>query len=217
MTRFQTCLSFALLIVCASSACMAATIGPYEDFRATITPSPMARMGMTGGSKDGWNLKDSNMVYLAPGSPDVNLRGAAYATSTTPDFSGSVILTTIYGIDVDPVAPDLRIRGFDPHDPEIDSIFDETYIGISGTPYPATVAMTPTLPELATLLPGFDLSPFSGAPDSFFYVFRGAVPGSDFQLIPEPASLTLAAVAGLLCAAAAGYKRYRCGKAGPGR
>lgn len=212
MNRCQAVGAGVLWIAAIGSTCHGITIGPYEDFRGVIVAAAVPGMGMTGGSSGGWNLKDSNLIYLAPGSPDAYLRGAAYATSATPDFAGPVTLTTIYGVDVDPAGAALLIGGFNPIDPEIDSIFDEMYFGsLSGVWYPATVALTPTMSELATLLPGFDLSPFSGSSDSFFYLFQGTVPGSEFQLIPEPSTLVLGVGGGLLLLAARARRRRAVG------
>ena len=122
----------------------AATIGPVEDFRELITPASGAQLYSTGrGTKEGWDLKDNAMIALESGSPSVNLRGAAYATSATPDFTGDVVITTIYGIDPDPLSAAFRISGFNPAAPEIGSIFDETIVGDSGHVLPCQFGPDP--------------------------------------------------------------------------
>lgn len=213
MNRCQLAGACLVWITAIGSTCRGVTLGPAEDFRGVIVASAAPTMGMTLVSANGWNLKDSNQVYLAPGSPDAYLRGAAYATSATPDFAGPVTITTVYGVDVDPAASALAVGGFDPVDPQVDSIFDEMYFAsLSGTWYPATVALTPTYSDLAALLPGYDLSPFSGSPTSFFYLFQATVPGSEFQFIPEPATFSLAGGAGLLTLGAIARRGRRPGR-----
>lgn len=194
MNRYQVLGVCALWLTTGSNA-RAVAIGPYEDFRGVVVGSATASMIMTGVYSGGWNLKDAGFVEVALGSPDAYLRGAAFATSATPDFAGPVTITTIYGVDVDPAGTPLLIGGFNPVDPEVDSIFDEMYFAtLSGTWYPATVALTPSYSDLPVLLPGFDLSPFTGSSDSFFYLFQATVPGSEFQFVPEPSTLVLGTI-----------------------
>ena len=173
----------ALALLGVVTAARASTIGPYDDLQTVISGSSSARDRATGGgTKGGWDIKDATKVFLDVGSPDAFVRAAAYATSATDDFqSGSVVITTIYGVDVVPGASALRIGGFNPAAPEIGSIFGEEIIGLSGKIYPATLALTPTLADLSQLLPGFDLTPFEGSPTSFFYLFQTSAPVSAFR------------------------------------
>ena len=131
----------------------------------------------------------SSVAYLQ-GMPEDGGPGS------TEDF----IITTIFGIDLDPngdpIGVDYDMTGFDPNDPEA-QVLDETFIGISGTVYPADAAMSPevAIGDLATLLPGADLSVFSnGDPNSIVYLFTATLPVADFT-IPEPAAIVLVACA----------------------
>lgn len=200
-------INLALLIVVLTVSAVvgsAATIGPYDDLQTIIQGSSSTQFRSTGKSHNGWNLKDQTAFTSDLGAPDVAIRAAAYATSATGDFqAGSVIITTIYGLDVVSGGSALNIGGFSSGTPEIGSIFGEQIIGLSGSRYSANVALTPSLSELPGLLPGFDLTPFQGSPSSFFYLFQTTAPGADLQLVPEPSSLVM------LCLGAIGLSLYR--------
>jgi hypothetical protein len=66
----------------------------------------------------------------------------------------------------------------------------EVFSGSSGQKFTADVNTTTTLADLATLLPVYDLSAFSGDRNSIVYVSQAAVPASEFvTLVPEPSTL----------------------------
>ncbi len=169
------------------------TIGPFEDFRERLEPADTAQRRTTyGGTVKGYNLADSARFDVPIGSSAVDLRGAMYVTADSSDFTGDFRITTIYGLDANPGAAALQINGFNPAAPELASIFDETIIG-NTQEYHADFAATPTLAELALLLPGFDLSPFQGSSSSFFYLFQTTAPSSDLLVVPEPSTWILVA------------------------
>ena len=119
---------------------------------------------------------------------------------------GSIgLITTLYGVDLNPNGSDIIVGGFDPIQPEL--VFgEEMFTGISQN-YLATPLGTISVGELSTRFPNFDLSPFSAAmlndPSSVVWGIETTVDLSDFPTIPEPTAIFLLGTALLL---ASGYR-----------
>lgn len=202
MIRTQlVCLALQLGIVGGRTAA-AVTFGPLEDLCDLVGPSATA---IVKGTIHGFSHFDRISIELPNASSVANLRGVAYQTWTTPDLTGDVVITTIYGLDANPGDAALRIAGFNPLAPEVAAMFDEVQIGISGTDYHASFSATPTLAELPTLFPGFDLSPFEGGSASFFYTFQTSLPGADY--VPEPLAYMLLGMGAVLATGSRLYMR----------
>lgn len=154
--------------------------------------------------------KDQIVITLpSPGHPhNIAIKGLAYESYENPDFSGNVKITTIYGIDLDPTGTGLEMTGLDAQLASVLSFSDEQFFGDSGTVYNGVSLGTPTLAELPALLPGYDLSPFQGDPNSIVYMFETIAPSSDFSAIPETPSLMLGGL-GLLGLAVTLHARKR--------
>jgi hypothetical protein len=192
MIRRQFVIALLFAAFAATFAHASVTIGPFQDFRERLEPAAAAQSRVTSaGSHKGYNITDSARFDVPIGSSAVDLRGAMYVTADDADFTGDFRITTIYGLDANPGEAALLISGFNPAAPEVASIFDETITG-NTQDYHADFAATPTLSELALLLPGFDLSPFQGSSSSFFYVFQTTAPSSDLLAVPEPSAWVLA-------------------------
>jgi hypothetical protein len=82
------------------------------------------------------------------------------------------------------------VTGFDPTTPQIVPLEPVIFIGNSGTLF-TSESITATLGDLPNLLPGFDLSPFVGDPNSIVYISEATLPLTE-GLVPEPNSLLLA-------------------------
>jgi hypothetical protein len=107
--------------------------------------------------------------------------GGAYAFADTgPEVGaddGWVRLTTVYGIDMNPSCPVLMLTGFDAAAPQMIPVSGETFFTRSGTQYSSSSVQVVPLSQLATVLPGHNLSPFAGGdPSSVLYVFRTFAP-----------------------------------------
>lgn len=102
----------------------------------------------------------------------------------------SIQFTDIWGMSSDPSGG--LTTGFDPIDPEMVPLSDEEFISHTGATFPAPIVVS-TLANLPALLPGFDLSIFTGDPNSIVYVAQsGDLPAADF-ICPEPSGFWLLA------------------------
>ena len=114
--------------------------------------------------------------------------------NTNIDPNSLVVLTDVWAYDLDPFGDPEAIplqTGFDPIDPELLPISDETFIGsLTGTNYLATT-VTSTLANLSNLLPDYDLSSYTGNPNSIVYVAEASLPAYDVlpTCVPEPSSI----------------------------
>jgi len=87
-------------------------------------------------------------------------------------------------------ANDLIATGFNPATPQVVPASLESFIGLSGTIYTSAPIITSTLGGLAALFPGFDLTGFSGDPNSIVYIAQTLIPVAD-AVIPLPGALPL--------------------------
>jgi len=87
-------------------------------------------------------------------------------------------------------ANDLIATGFNPATPQVVPASLESFIGHSGTIYTSAPIITSTLGGLAALFPGFDLTGFSGDPNSIVYIAQTLIPVAD-AVIPLPGALPL--------------------------
>lgn len=158
--------------------------------------------------------KDEITIKLLAAAPPLPLSGVAYFESQTPDFSGDLTVTTIYGIDQNPAGSGLQVTGVDPVSPEFQPTSPETIFGSSGTHYTSSFSSMTAIGDLSALLgPGYDLSPFAaGDPNSDVYVFRTIVPSTDLLVgVPEPSSALMCAIGAATVVALALSRRRRTG------
>lgn len=124
--------------------------------------------------------------------------GVAYITYDDADFdpanaATTFVLTTIYGIDPSPGAPDLTAIAGYPAGTVIPDLSNETIFAPSGAVYTDPVGELATLETLASYLTAdADLSIFTGDPEDLVWVFQTTVPLAELT-IPEPATATLLA------------------------
>jgi hypothetical protein len=170
------------------------TYGPAEDFKGTPGPSNIEIPIHTRGHIFRWHFKDT-ITIIIPTPSLKDLLGMFFITGDGDNPDGPIVVTTMYGLDLNAGGPELMMDGFDPLNPEVQFLSGETLIGNSGTEYYSTSSYGGIpVGELATYFPDFDLSPLSGAdPSSLVYPFSTTVPGSDF-LVPEPGTAALAFV-----------------------
>jgi hypothetical protein len=118
-------------------------------------------------------------------------------STTTESFNPStsvLTLTDIYALNTtpngDPNNPSLT--GFNAASPQFTPLSPETFTGRSGTVYTGTSTVT-TLGNLPSVLPGYNLSEFSGDPNSIVFLEQTVVPAYDAipSSVPEPSSLAL--------------------------
>lgn len=192
----------------------AGIFGPYEDLRDAEIPTPVgdgwvAQYETTYYSfeKEKW-VKDILTITVENWSIEIEIKdarmaGGGFETFDDPD-DPEALITTIYGIDVEPDGP-LAITGFDSRLVASPASF-ETIIGASGTHYVSHSTMTVPLGDLATTFPGYDLSIFQGDPSLVVFAFQTTVPVSDLYSVPE---VSTGAMLSLAAIGAAGYALYR--------
>jgi hypothetical protein len=204
-----------LLFVGSAASGAAVTDGPYVDLKTTIVP-PVPENGIIitihypqdtyyYDPKINRIIKDRSRFWievhwdLAWTYAPRDVIGMGYTSWSDESRTGSAEITTIYGADPSPeLAGSMSVVGFAPGD--LIGVDNEEMIGASGAVYPAHASLVSTIGDLPTLLPDFDLSPFSGDPNGIVYVFQTTVPLSDME-IPEPTTMTLLGFGGawLVC------------------
>lgn len=184
-----------------SAIAMAApiTYGPAEDYKGTPGPSNIEIPIHTQGRIFRWRFKDT-ITIIIPTPSLSDLLGMFFVTADGDDPDGPVVVTTMYGRDLNPGGTELRMDGFDPLNPEVLFLDGETIIGNSGTEYHSSSNYGGIpVASLSGYFPEFDLSPLAGAdPASLVYTYSTVVPGADI-LAPEPSAvfLAIAGAAGL--------------------
>lgn len=114
----------------------------------------------------------------------------------TATLLGDMTVFNVYGHDADPFTPGaLALTGYDPNQ-DVPVFSGEQIVGPSGVAYNAGPGQLVAVADLATVLgPDADLSIFSGDPSWQVWVFQTTMP---FSEVPEPASLSLIALGGLM-------------------
>jgi hypothetical protein len=206
-------MAVSLVLCLAFPALGTVTEGPFVDYRGGVTasPPPGARFVIidtdTMFVRRGRLFKDHLTIGVDDEGPFLEwqswlarLAGVGYVTAQTPDDTGTLLVTTVYGAEQIPPRPELMMTGF-PADPAFDqtvSFMGEVFVGASGTTYPGTPLLPLTVAELPARFPDFDLALFAGAdPASRVFAFQTTIPASDLEVIPEPATLMLLSVGGL--------------------
>jgi hypothetical protein len=202
---------FLVIVVCLAVQAFAARparadiiiIGPIPDFKGVVVTSSSAtiesffqktvQINGQPAVLTGMDRRTFRIIRVTPIFVD------SFITAPVPLSLGTdqLVLTDIFAFDLNPSGPpeDIRLTGFNPADPDIVPLSPEVFIGRSGQEFTADVNFTATLAELPALLPGFDLSAFTGDPNSIVYISQATVPASEFvTFVPEPSTLVLAAV-----------------------
>jgi|GEM_PF-6369564 len=211
MKIFYVTLALLSGLMTAQASHAATIIGPLQDLKETVEGSNIyieleTLMPLLWPP---WAKKDKITIQIGTRDPHgraLNVKGIAYDAYDNPDFTGNVLMTTIYGIDLDPTGSGLETTGLDTEFASVVSFSDEQFIGVSGTIYHGVPLGTPTLADLPMLLPGYDLSPFQGDPTSIVYVFQTLAPAADF--VPESSSVVLLGL-GALCLATYSWNSKR--------
>ena len=215
---------FLLVIVCFtltltySQPSEATTFGPFPDFKGfqniavpiTIDTFLGVNLSIPFDGSIQIGVKDSRTFNVTVPVP---IFAATYVNVTTTmadpfdPQTDDLLLTDVWAFDLNPTGDpnDILLTGFDPLDPEILPLSDEVFIGRSGTIYPTSLNVTSTIANLGALLPGYDLTAFTGNPDSIVYVSQGSMPASD-AVVPEPSSFTLV-VTGFVSMLGYGWRR----------
>jgi hypothetical protein len=119
----------------------------------------------------------------------------------------NMVMTTVYGQDLDPFTPDaLEIGGYDTSGlyPQLS---DEHVTGPSGTVYSASAGQLVPILELPTILgAGADLSIFTGDRSLSVWVFQTTMPFSE-AAVPEPSTYVMLVGAAVMAGAVARRRR----------
>lgn len=153
-----------------------------------------------------WDDPDGTLSYYMRDS--VTLQSLVSFDADTGGFAffdnnaqqKSVVITTVYGMDLTPFEPGVMLTGVDPSDPQFVPASVETVFGRSGASYESGPHIEVRLADLAGLLPDHDLSWFAlGDPNSMLYAFQTEAPLDDFY-VPGPSPLALLCVGGCVAA-----------------
>ena len=185
-------------------------IGPFPDFRGfgttnlTVTLPTLARKTVRtffGNFTIVW-FDSATFTWKIP-YPIFTASFFKFTTEGDPTIQPDAVLTDVYAADLggELGGPDGDIpllTGFDPTNPQIVPQSGEQFVGKSGAVYSADFE-TVRLADLATRLPGYDLSRFTGDPDSIFYLAQATVPFDDVTTaaVPEPSTFWLLLIGGV--------------------
>jgi hypothetical protein len=202
-TRVLLAIVFTTLLFAMPCAAGTITFGPFPDFAGWLTQTTSVTVPTV-----------TNATVQIPGDGAIHIsitdRMTVRVTTLVPIYVPSYVRIKIVGDpqiedplsffdiwaqDLDPANPGVHLTGFNATSPELIPLSAETFIGVSGTQYPAPVQAV-YVGDLPSIVPDFDLSAFSGAnPSSIVYLAGpGNIPLAD---VPEPATLTLLAVGGV--------------------
>jgi hypothetical protein len=106
-------------------------------------------------------------------------------TVVPPPLSQSMVVTDIAALALGGPT-DLIATGFNPLNPQVIPTSLETFTGNSGTIFTSDVNVTSTLGNLGSVLPGFDLTGFSGDPNSIVFISQTTIPVGDAIAVPGP-------------------------------
>jgi hypothetical protein len=163
------------------------TVGPFSDIKADWPIQPQENIAngwetLVGGNVWDWDTMTAYCFVCQLANESARfMQGVAYETSPKGNFTRSdMIVTTIYGEDLNPQGTDLAVTGYTSANPEV-AILTEAMLGKSGKKYESNPGQVVRIGDLAKVLgPNFDLSPFQyGDPDSVVYVFQTTMPVKD--------------------------------------
>lgn len=204
------------------------TVGPVPDFKGIKTVTAKTTIptgfeiplsfGIWGYDLCSFNIDLTDKIDVKINIP-VPVFAASYWTIEYPDewditqplfadlveYFGSdsnyATVVDIWAMDSNPSGEEIVLEGFNPTDPELVPLSDETFIGISDTEYIASVFES-TVSNLTSLFPGYDLSAFDGVEGTdIVYVAQTFIPVNDsgsLQCIPEPSTSLLFGIGLLL-------------------
>jgi hypothetical protein len=177
------------------------TLGPFPDFAGYVNETVSVTLDTSGTVHIPWdgNIKISDKITVRVTRP-VPVYVPSYVRITIvgdPQIQDPLSFFDIYAQDLDPSNPGSTLSGFNASDPELIPLSSETFIGLSGTGYPAPVQAV-YLSDLPMVVPDFDLSAFAqGDPGSIVYLAGpGNVPSAD-AIVPEPSTIALLVVAAI--------------------
>ena len=216
MRIFSALVVYAGLICASEQAIMATpiTVGPKEDF-AGIFPVPMVvnlqdthdfTLTLPVFGTIGFLYKSMDQIVVNTPTPLYYKSYTTYEVSNFDPQSSNLVLTDIIAVTVD--RPSGLVTGFDPQTPEAAPVTPISFVGNSGILYTSDVNFTTTLGSLQAMLPGFDVSSFTGDPGRIVYVSQATVPASD-GIIPEPASIELLVIGGLSAITCRVWSRHK--------
>jgi hypothetical protein len=173
------------------------TFGPYPDFAGyliqtssvTLPTAFNANISIPGDGDITIGITDRITVRVTKPVPVYVPSYVRIKIVGDPVIEDPLSFFDIYAQDLNPGNPGASLTGFNATSPELIPLSSETFIGVSGTEYPSPVQAV-YVGDLASVLPDFDLSAFSGGdPNSIVYVAGpGNIPLAD---VPEPATLAL--------------------------
>ncbi len=193
-----------LLGFCYTQASIAGSIifGPFPDFRGFVNVTNTVNIPTSGRFTihipfDGnlsISFRDNIAIRVTHAVPIFTASYIKLGIVGDPQLEPDALLTDIYALDLDgslggPDGDVPLLTGFDPGDPQITPLSPEEFITNTGGVYTSSLAAV-RLGDLATLLPEYDLSRFTGNPDLIVYLAQATVPLADI-VIPEPATLAL--------------------------
>jgi hypothetical protein len=181
------------------------TRGPYRDFEGwvyqassfTVPTLTDAFVHIPGGGDVHIRVPDRTTITVVKSTPIYVPSYVRIKIFGDPQIEDPLSFFDIYAQDLDPLHPGTMLDGFDAADPEIVPLGPETFIGLSGTEYPAPVQAV-YVGNLPSLVPDFDLSAFFAAdPGSIVYLAGpGNIPAAD-AIVPEPSTIALLGVGGI--------------------
>jgi hypothetical protein len=187
------------------------TLGPFPDFAGFMNVTSSVVVNTYGTVHIPWDgnivIRDKITVRVTHPVPIFVPSYVRIKIFGDPQIEDPLSFFDIYAKDLNPAIPGTSLSGFSPTDPELIPLTSETFIGLSGTEYPAPVQAV-YLGDLPYIVPDFDLSAFAnGNPNTIVYLAGpGNVPAAD-AVVPEPSTIALLGVAVLGLAACAWRRR----------
>ena len=203
--KYFAIFSLAALLMASEPARAGQILGPFLDGDVSIESGPQSRLILiptqwTGTTSSGQTIGGLEILLIESYNELLILWEARSTIFVTlPDsgeLTGQAILTTIYG----QKQSDGSVTGFT--DPSIfKPVGGETHIGRSGKEYHSYFSQQISGTDLATTLPGYNLTSFDLGTTSPYQVFHTEVPISDISAVPEPSALALllVGISGLTC------------------
>jgi hypothetical protein len=201
--KYFAILSLVALLMTSEPVRASQILGPFPDGDTTITPDDITDNRTITINTRFMGHRDKIIIIfdkVAGSTPTFDpfiVSSAAFLTFPGSDEqTGTAIVTTIYG----EKRSDGSVTGFT--DPSIfQPIGGETIWGVSGKEYYSYFSEKISGTDLATTLPGYNLTSFDLGTTSPYQVFHTEVPISDISRVPEPSALALllVGISGLTC------------------